>query len=43
MGLPKRNSPISKSGDQGKIKVLNLENKKKLPLKIMVRDVEWSK
>ena len=44
MGLPKRNSPISKSGDPRKNqKSNNLENSKALPLKIMLRDVEWSR
>ena len=44
MGLPKRNSPISKSGDPRK----NQDNsskysEKQLPLKLMLRDVEWSR
>ena len=44
MGLPKRNSPISKSGDPRKNqKSNNSENTKVLPLKIMLRDVEWSR
>ena len=44
LGLPKRNSPISKSGDPRKN-----ENKpdkqtdKDLPLKLLLRDVEWSR
>ena len=44
LGLPKRNSPISKSGDPRKN-----ENKadnqidKELPLKLLLRDVEWSR
>ena len=44
MGLPKRNSPISKSGDPRKNQQSNnSENSKALPLKIMLRDVEWSR
>ena len=44
MGLPKRNSPISKSGDPRKNQISNnSENSKVLPLKIMLRDVEWSR
>ena len=44
MGLPKRNSPISKSGDPRKNQeTKNLDNNKALPLKIMLRDVEWSR
>ncbi len=44
MGLPKRNSPISKSGDPRKNqKTNNSDNSRKLPLKIMLRDVEWSR
>ena len=44
MGLPKRNSPISKSGDPRKNQQSNSsENSKVLPLKIMLRDVEWSR
>ena len=43
MGLPKRNSPISKSGDPRKNKVVNVENSKQLPLKILLREVEWSR
>ena len=44
MGLPKRNSPISKSGDPRKNQVASLnENLKQLPLKILLRDVEWSR
>ena len=43
MGLPKRNSPISKSGDPRKNQELpSSDIKKKLPLKLMLRDVEWS-
>jgi GcrA cell cycle regulator len=44
MGLPKRNSPISKSGDPRKNqKKVAEENIKELPLKILLRDVEWSR
>ena len=44
MGLPKRNSPISKSGEPRKNQQSNnSENNKVLPLKIMLRDVEWSR
>ena len=44
MGLPKRNSPISKSGDPRKSLISNTkDNRKQLPLKIMLRDVEWSR
>ena len=43
MGLPKRNSPISKSGDPRKNQVVNVENSKQLPLKILLREVEWSR
>ena len=44
MGLPKRNSPISKSGDPRKNQVSNVaEKNKSLPLKIMLRNVEWSR
>ena len=44
MGLPKRNSPISKSGDPRKNQVTNARgNNKSLPLKIMLRNVEWSR
>ena len=45
MGLPKRNSPISKSGDPRKNqKTINSDNiREQLPLKIMLRDVEWSR
>ena len=44
MGLPKRNSPISKSGDPRKNQKINVqENNKELPLKILLRDVEWSR
>ena len=44
LGLPKRNSPISKSGDPRKNQdVSNLETSKELPLKILLREVEWSR
>ena len=44
LGLPKRNSPISKSGDPRKNQdVCNLETSKELPLKILLREVEWSR
>ena len=44
LGLPKRNSPISKSGDPRKNQdVSNLETSKEPPLKILLREVEWSR
>ena len=44
MNLPKRNSPISKLGDPRKNQKKNEEQKNKdLPLKIILRDVEWSR
>ena len=45
MDLPKRNSPISKSGDPRKNQeTINSDNiREQLPLKIMLRDVEWSR
>ena len=44
LGLPKRNSPISKSGEPRKNKsITNLETNKELPLKILLREVEWSR
>ena len=43
MGLPKRNSPISKSGDPRKNQDVNVVNSKQLPLKILLREVEWSR
>ncbi len=44
MGLPKRNSPISKSGDPRKNQAhSSKENIKNLPLKLMLREVEWSR
>ena len=45
LGLPKRNSPISKSGEPriNQSKTVSEENKKELPLKLLLRDVEWSR
>jgi len=44
LGLPKRNSPISKSGEPRKNKIAsNFETRKELPLKILLREVEWSR
>ena len=44
LGLPKRNSPISKSGEPRKNKsISNFETSKELPLKILLREVEWSR
>ena len=44
LGLPKRNSPISKSGDPRKNKPDSyIEASKELPLKISLREVEWSR
>lgn len=44
LGLPKRNSPISKSGDPRKNqKHPEIHTNKELPLKILLRDVEWSR
>ena len=44
LGLPKRNSPISKSGEPRKQQVIsNNETNKELPLKILLRKVEWSR
>ena len=44
LGLPKRNSPISKSGEPRKNKTTsNLDTSKELPLKILLREVEWSR
>ena len=44
LGLPKRNSPISKSGEPRKNKFAsNFETSKELPLKILLREVEWSR
>ena len=44
LGLPKRNSPISISGDPRKNQVVpTFETNKELPLKILLREVEWSR
>ena len=44
LGLPKRNSPISKSGDPRKNQETSSKDiTKQLPLKILLRDVEWSR
>ena len=44
IGLPKRNSPISKSGDPRKNKnKADIQTDKELPLKLLLRDVEWSR
>ena len=44
LGLPRRNSPISKSGDPRKNnEKVNIETGKELPLKLLLRDVEWSR
>ena len=44
LGLPKRNSPISKSGDPRKNQeTLPKNSSQQLPLKIMLREVEWSR
>ena len=44
LGLPKRNSPISKSGDPRKNREKSSKNTiQQLPLKIMLREVEWSR
>ena len=44
LGLPKRNSPISKSGEPRKNRITsNFETSKELPLKILLREVEWSR
>ena len=44
LGLPKRNSPISKSGEPRKNKdISNPETNRELPLKILLREVEWSR
>tara|TARA_B100000963_G_scaffold56644_1_gene44704 strand:+ start:67 stop:465 length:399 start_codon:yes stop_codon:yes gene_type:complete len=44
LGLPKRNSPISKSGDPRKNQDTSPKNSsQQLPLKIMLREVEWSR
>ena len=44
LGLPKRNSPISKSGEPRKNQdSSDLQTIKELPLKILLREVEWSR
>ena len=44
LGLPKRNSPISKSGDPRKNQnTLSKNTVQQLPLKITLRKVEWSR
>ena len=45
LGLPKRNSPISKEGDQRqtKNKIRPVIALKEIPLKISLRNVEWSR
>ena len=44
LGLPKRNSPISKSGDPRKNEnKADIQTDKELPLKLLLRDVEWSR
>ena len=45
LGLPKRNSPISKSGEPrtNQSKTVTQEITKELPLKLLLRDVEWSR
>ena len=44
LGLPKRNSPISKSGDPRKNEnKTDIQTDKELPLKLLLRDVEWSR
>ena len=45
LGLPKRNSPISKLGEPriSQTKVIPEEPIKVLPLKLLLRDVEWSR
>ena len=44
LGLPKRNSPISKSGDPRKNNnKADIQTDKELPLKLLLRDVEWSR
>ena len=43
LGLPKRNSPISKSSDPRKNNKANIQSDKELPLKLLLRDVEWSR
>ena len=44
LGLPKRNSPISKSGDPRKNQnTLSKNTVQQLPLKITLREVDWSR
>ena len=44
LGLPKRNSPISKSGDPRKNEnKADIQTDKELPLNLLLRDVEWSR
>ena len=44
IGLPKRNSPISKSGDPRKNENnADIQTDNELPLKLLLRDVEWSR
>ena len=44
LGLPKRNSPISKSGEPRKNEnKADIQTDKELPLKLLLRDVEWSR
>ena len=45
LGLPKRNSPISKLGEPrtSHKKIVPEVNEKELPLKLLLRDVEWSR
>ena len=45
LGLPKRNSPISKLGEPrtSHKKTISEVNEKELPLKLLLRDVEWSR
>ncbi len=44
LGLPKRNSPISNLGDERKEKTMNTAKyNADLPLKVSLRDVEWSR
>ena len=44
LGLPKRNSPISKSGEPRKNEnKADMQTGKELPLKLLLRDVEWSR
>ena len=45
LGLPKRNSPISSEGEERstKTKIKSLNVLKEVPLKISLRNVEWSR